>query len=586
MQSAETVTEILRARGRRGLPCDELYRQLFNPALFLMAWGRIYANKGAMTAGINAETADGMSLAKIGRIIGALRHERYRFQPVKRVHIPKKSGGTRPLGLPSWSDKLLGEVVRILLEAYYEPRFSRFSHGFRPGRGCHTALTEVEETWKGTTWFIEGDIRDCFGSLDHDVMIAILAENIHDNRFLRLVRGMLRAGYLEDWRWNATLSGTAQGGVASPVLSNIYLDRMDKFAETVLIPEHTRGAGRKANPARKTMANAMTAARKRGDRAAVRALRVRARGTPTRDPYDPGYRRLRYIRYADDHLLGFTGPKAEAEQIRRELAAFLREELRLELSADKTLITHGRTQKARFLGYDLIVQHSPSRPRVNGRIGLRVPKDVVTAKQAPYRNHGTPWFRPALLNLDDLQIISIYGAEYRGLVQYYLLAQNVFTLHRLRRAAETSMLKTLAAKHRTTVAKTARRHKTTIATPHGPRTCFEARKERPGRKPLTARFGGIPLKRHSKAVITDRQPAPPARPREIITRLLHGECEWCHTRTTVETHQVRKLADLIKPGREQPAWAALMAKMRRKTLIVCAPCHQAIHHGKPAANCT
>jgi group II intron reverse transcriptase/maturase len=586
MQSAETVTEILRARGRRGLPCDELYRQLFNPALFLMAWGRVYANKGAMTAGINAETADGMSLAKIGRIIGALRHERYRFQPVKRVRIPKKSGGTRPLGLPSWSDKLLGEVVRILLEAYYEPRFSRFSHGFRPGRGCHTALTEVEETWKGTTWFIEGDIRDCFGSLDHDVMIAILAENIHDNRFLRLVRGMLRAGYLEDWRWNATLSGAAQGGVASPVLSNIYLDRMDKFAETVLIPGHTRGTGRKANPARKKMANAMTAARKRGDRAAVRELRVRARGTPTRDPHDPGYRRLRYIRYADDHLLGFTGPKAEAEQIRAELAAFLREELRLELSADKTLITHGRTQKARFLGYDLIVQHSPSRPRVNGRIGLRVPADVVTAKQAPYRNHGTPWFRPALLNLDDLQIISVYGAEYRGIVQYYLLAQNVFTLHRLRRAAETSMLKTLAAKHRTTVAKTARRHKTTIATPHGPRTCFEARQERPGRKPLTARFGGIPLKRHKKAVITDRQPAPPARPREIITRLLHGECEWCRARTTVETHQVRKLADLIKPGRERPAWAALMAKMRRKTLIVCAPCHQAIHHGKPAANCT
>ena len=161
MQSAETVTEILRARGRRGLPCNELYRQLFNPALFLMAWGRIYANKGAMTPGINAETADGMSLAKIGRIINALRHERYRFQPVKRVHIPKKSGGTRPLGLPSWSDKLLGEVVRILLEAYYEPRFSPSSHGFRPGRGCHTALAEIEQTWKGTTWFIEGDIRDC-----------------------------------------------------------------------------------------------------------------------------------------------------------------------------------------------------------------------------------------------------------------------------------------------------------------------------------------------------------------------------------------------------------------------------------------
>src|SRR5262249_5081182 len=196
MQNAETVTEILRARGRRGLPCDELYRQLFNPALFLMAWGRIYANKGAMTAGRKAEAPAGTAPAQIGRIMDRLAHERSGFQPVKRVHIPKKSGGKRPLGLPSWSDKLTGEVVRILLEAYYEPRFSPSSHGFRPGRGCHTALTEIEQTWKGTTWFIEGDIRDCFGSLDNDVMITIIADKINDNRFLRLIWGQLRTGYL------------------------------------------------------------------------------------------------------------------------------------------------------------------------------------------------------------------------------------------------------------------------------------------------------------------------------------------------------------------------------------------------------
>src|SRR5436190_18712930 len=284
MQSAEAVVEVLRARGRRGLPCERLYRQLFNIELFLMAWGRIYANDGAMTPGINGETADGMSLAKIGRIIDALRHERYRFQPVKRVYIPKKnSGKMRPLGLPSWSDKLVGEVVRILLEAYYEPRFSGRSHGFRPGRGCHTALTEVAKTWKGTTWFIEGDISDCFGSLDHQVMISVLAEHIHDNRFLRLIKGMLRAGYLEDWVWNATLSGAPQGGVVSPVLSNIYLDRLDKFAETVLIPEYTRGSRRVANPAGRKVDNAMATARERGDRATARKLRQQRRSLPYGD---------------------------------------------------------------------------------------------------------------------------------------------------------------------------------------------------------------------------------------------------------------------------------------------------------------
>jgi hypothetical protein len=441
----------------------------------------------------------------------------------------------------------------------------------------------VAETWKGTTWFIEGDIADCFGSLDHSVLLGIIGGKIRDNRFLRLLRGMLEAGYLEDWVWNATLSGAPQGGVASPVLSSIYLDRLDKFAETVLIPEYTRGKSRAPSPAYKKMSDAIRYARQRGYRATARKLRQRRRGLPSKDPRDPGYRRLRYIRYADDHLLGFTGPKAEAEEIKRRLADFLRDELKLELSAEKTLITHARTRAARFLGYEITVQHSATRPAVNGEVRLRVPRDVITASQAPYLARGKPAGRPALLNLDDYQIISTYGAEYRGLVQYYLLAGNVSALNRLRWAAETSMLKTLACKHRSKVTKMARKYKAITVTRHGPRACFEARTQRPGRKPLVARFGGIPLKRQKRAVIDDRQPAPPIRPKELVIRLLKGECEWCHQRATVQTHQVRKLADLGKPGPAQPAWAALMAKMRRKTLIVCPPCHQVIHDGKPAA---
>jgi retron-type reverse transcriptase len=225
MQSAETVLGVLRERGRKGLPLDELYRQLFNPQLYLLAYGRIYSNDGAMTPGATRETVDGMSLGKIGRIIDAVRHERYRFSPARRVYIPKKNGKLRPLGLPTWSDKLLGEVARLLLDAYYEPVFSDRSHGFRPGRGCHTALREVANTWTGTTWFVEGDVADCFGSLDHEIMIKILAEKIHDNRFLRLMRNMLQAGYLEDWVWNATLSGAPQGGLCSAEHNPPYAQR-------------------------------------------------------------------------------------------------------------------------------------------------------------------------------------------------------------------------------------------------------------------------------------------------------------------------------------------------------------------------
>jgi group II intron reverse transcriptase/maturase len=586
MQRAETVLNVLRERGRRGLPCNELYRQLFNPDLYLLAYGRLYSNHGAMTPGASGETADGMSMAKIGRVIDALRHERFRFQPAKRVYIPKKNGRKRPLGLPSWTDKLVGEVIRLLLEAYYEPRFSDCSHGFRPRRGCHTALTKVADTWTGTTWFIEGDISDCFGSLDHPVMLSILGEKILDNRFLRLIKQMLQAGYLEDWTWNATLSGTPQGGVVSPVLSNIYMDRLDTFVETVLIPEYTRGVRRKNNPEYYKMATAIGRARERGDRAVARELRKQRRGLPSQDPQDPGYRRLHYARYADDHLLGFTGPKAEAEQIKARLAQFLRDDLKLALNEDKTVITHGRTSAAMFLGYEITVQHSHDRPAVNGGIRLRVPKAVIKAKCAPYLKHGKLERRPGLVNRDDLTIISNYGAEYRGLIQYYLLAGDVWRLNRLEWAAKTSMLKTLAAKHDSTVSKMARKYKTTILTPHGPRRCFEASVERPGRKPQVARFGGIPLRRQKKAVLNDRLPAPVARPKELISRLRAGRCEWCERKTTVETHQVRKLADLTQPGRPQPAWAQLMAKMRRKTFVVCTACHQAIHAQQPTARST
>ena len=264
-----------------------------------MAYGNIYSNKGAMTPGASEETADGMSGDKIDQITGLMRHERYRFAPARRVYIPKKNGKLRPLGLPSWSDKLVGEVVRLLLEAYYEPRFSGRSHGFRKKHGCHTALREINNTWTGTTWFIEGDISDCFGSFDHEILLGILAEKIHDQRFLRLIRNMLKAGYLEDWEYHETLSGCPQGGVVSPILSNIYLHKLDEFVEQELIPQYTRGARRKGNPEYERIKARLRQARKHGDRAEARELGKQMRSLPSSDPMDPGYRRLRYLRYAD-----------------------------------------------------------------------------------------------------------------------------------------------------------------------------------------------------------------------------------------------------------------------------------------------
>ena len=589
MQNAEAVLEVIRERGRRGLPLERLYRQLFNPQLYLAAYGKLYSNAGAMTPGVTGETADGMSLEKIGVIIEAVRNERYRWSPARRIYIPKRNGKRRPLGLPVWSDKLLAEVVRMLLNAYYDVQFSDHSHGFRPLRGCHTALSEIVDTWTGSSWFIEGDITQCFDRLDHKVMIETLGEKIHDGRFLRLISNMLTVGYLEDWKWNATLSGSPQGGVTSPILSNIYLDRLDKFVENVLLPEYNRGKLRKTNLEYKRLENAITRARKRGDRRSARELSQARRVLPSQDPRDPTYRRLRYVRYADDILLGFSGPKAEAVEIKQRIGEFLRDELKLELSAEKTLITHARTEKARFLGYDIVAQHANdrltrNRRSVNGVIGLRVPEEAIKRRCSLYMRCGEPASRPEMLQDQDFTIISKYQAEYRGVVQYYLLAANVYRLGRLRWVMETSLLKTLAGKHQATVSATARKYKTVTETPEGPRVCFRVVIERgEDKKPLIAWFGGIPLKRQKEAKPIDRAPILATTGNELIHRLLAGSCELCGSPKRLEVHHIRKLADLNKPGRtEKPAWVRMMAMRRRKTLVICRPCHEKTHAGRLA----
>lgn len=583
MQSADTVLDVLRDRGRLGLPLERLYRQLFNEQLFLVAYGRIYANDGAMTPGVDGKTPDGMSLDTIREIIGRLRAGRYRFAPVRRVYIPKKNGTQRPLGLPAWSDKLVGEVVRLLLEAYYEPQFSARSHGFRPGRGCHTALDEIASTWTGTTWFIEGDIADCFGSLDHEVMLAILGERIHDQRFLQLVGGMLRAGYLEDWTWHATHSGAPQGGVVSPVLSNIYLDRLDTFVEQHLVPAWTRGSVRRRNREYGNITRRLGYWKGKGDRSKVAALRRLQKTLPSVDVHDPDYRRLRYIRYADDHLLGFAGTKAEAEEIKDELTTFLRDELKLTLSTEKTVITHARTHKARFLGYDIWTRqadtwHTSGGRSLNGGIALGVPPQTVDARCLTYqRGRGKPLIRNDLIRTSDYNIVAMFGTEYRGYVQYYQMAGNINRLNKLRWAMERSMTSTLAAKYRSPPWVMRNRYRTTVDTPHGKRRCFEATQHAPSGKVSTARFGGIPLRRRKHARLIDGA-WPTRRGTQLIARLTAGICELCDSHDGITVHHVKRLADLNRYSTTTaPQWVDVMRASRRKSLIVCVHCHQTIH---------
>ena len=588
MQDAETVLNVIRERGERGLPLENIYRLLYNRNLYLRAYGRLYSNQGAMTKGTTAETVDGMSLAKIDRIIDEIRYERFRWTPVRRVNIPKPNGKTRPLGIPTWTDKLLQEVIRMILEAYYEPQFSDHSHGFRPNRGCHTALSEVVNLWDGTRWFVEGDIKGCFDNIDHEVLLAVLGEKLHDNRLLRLLKYLLKAGYMEDWKYGRTLSGTPQGGVVSPILANIYLDRLDKYVETMLIPANTQGTARRRNPAWNALRSRMVYHRKVGNYSLATALRQEMQQLPSGDPYDPGYRRLRYVRYADDFVLGFIGPKAEAGQIKESLETFLRDNLKLELSKEKTLITHATSQAARFLGYELVNQQAndqldPSgRRKVNGRMGLRVPAKVIEQHCQAYMVNGKLVHRTELINDDDYTIVSRYQAEFRGVVQYYLMALNVSHFGRLQWVMEWSLAKTLANKHKTTSRKIFRRYKSTVQTEHGERVCLKVEVQRGnGKRPLVAQFGGIPLKRNRQVVLVDQQPQRYRTERnELIQRLLADECELCGSTVNAEVHHIRALRDLnVKGQGEKPQWVQIMAARRRKTLVVCRPCHLNAHEG-------
>jgi group II intron reverse transcriptase/maturase len=587
MRTTNTILGLIHERGTKGLPLERVQRLLYTPDLYLTAYGKLYRNKGAMTEGTTEETVQGMSQEKIERTIKALRDGTFRWKPVRRVYIPKKDGKKRPLGLPDWTSKLVQEVIRLILNAYYEPQFSEHSHGFRPERGCHTALREVKK-WDGTVWFIEGDISKCFDKLDHKVLLSILRENIHDEPFIKLISELLEAGYLEDWKYYATLSGTPQGGVLSPLLANIYLDKLDKYVEQELTPEYTKGEGRKVNSVYANLSLKAYRYRKQGRIEEAKLLKQQTQRLPSLDPEDPDFRRLKYVRYADDFLLGFIGPKSEAEEIKQKLERFLREQLKLELSQAKTLITHARTEKARFLGYEIQVLHNDrkqtnGRRSVNAQIGFQVPKDVIDQKRQDYTEEGKPIQRPELMRDTVLTIISTYQAEFRGLVEYYRLAYDLSRkLNRLKWDMERSLISTLANKLQIPAPKVYKRYQATILVKGRPYKGLRITKEREGKKPLVAEWGGIPLTWTIGATLNDQPEHIWNTRSELEERLLADTCEYCGTTERCQVHHVRALKDLQVKGRQpKPQWMVLMATRQRKTMVVCKICHEDITHGRP-----
>lgn len=600
MQKANQILQAMQKLGTQRTPLTRVYRSLFCEELFLMAYNKIGRNRGSLTPGISDDTADGMSSSRIQTIIEKLRNEQFYFTPVRRIYIEKNNGSLRPLGVPNFSDKLVQEVLRMLLEAYYEPRFSNASHGFRPGKGCHTALQYLKQKFQGATWFIEGDIKGCFDNIDHEKLLTILARDIHDGRLIELIRRALDAGYMDNWTYNKTYSGTPQGSVLSPLLANIYLHDLDTFITTQLIPRNTKGYRRDNNPEYHNISHRIDNARSNGDYETAHKLEVERRLIPSQDVYDPTFRRLQYLRYADDFILGYIGSKAEAEDIKAQIGTFLMDELHLTMSETKTLITHGRTEYAKFLGYSVNTYHvddklslrkgTKTRTRsINGIIRLGIPYGLVDEECKRYLKNGKPTSEPGLLAFSDAHIIDTYQLRFRGLAEYYKFAVDRKQLGKLKYIMECSLVRTLAHKFKTTGAKVYARYRSTVEV-KGKRYKVLLTEVPTSKGTRKIYFGGIPLvvvKTGTGYLIDQRYVERYKNVRsDLIQRLQANKCEVCGRNMACQVHHIHSLKDLkAKSGKKEiPEWKRTMIAIQRKTLVVCKDCHCDIHAGRPIPN--
>ena len=600
MRSPERVLNSLNEHSKdSSYKFERLYRLLFNEELFYVAYQKIASNGGSTTKGSDGRSIDGMSLARIETLIASLKDESYQPHQSRRVHIPKKNGKTRPLGIPAFEDKLVQEVVRMILEAIYEGHFETTSHGFRPKRSCHTALLHIQKTFNGAKWFIEGDIKGFFDNIDHDVLVGILRERISDDRFIRLIRKFLKAGYVEDWTFHNTYSGTPQGGIVSPILANIYLDKLDKYVKEY-IQHFDKGTKRRPGKESNNLANE----RKRTVRklkkvkdgtekaalvARLKAIEQERAAFPNGDEMDESYRRLKYIRYADDFILGVIGSKEEAQRIKEDIKSFLSASLALELSEEKTLITH-TGKSAKFLGYEITVTRDNHQRRdVRGclrrtygkRVRLNVSMATLRDKLLEYgameiklRNGKEVWkpkCRSGLIFNDDLEILDRYNRETVGFCNYYLIANNCVVLHNFRYIMEYSMYKTFAGKYRSTVRKINKKYrynklftvkyeqKGAIKSRTFYKTSFKRR--------TTAFNGSCDIEPYSIADVSRTN---------LTDRLKAEKCELCGATGKLIMHHVRNLKDL--KGKE--SWERLMSARKRKTIALCPSCHRLRHLGK------
>lgn len=587
MREAERTLEILRniSTNNQEYRFRRLYENLYNQDFYIRAYLKLAPHEGNMTKGSDGKTIDGFSLSNVESIIHRMKLERFKPSPARKEFIPKKNGKLRPLGIGNFEDKLVQEVIREILEAIYEPIFRDSSHGFRPGRSCQTALRRIQCTSAGSSWVIEGDLTNFFGTIEHELLLQILAKRIDDGRLLNLIGKFLKAGYMVEGQFEESILGTPQGSVLSPILANIFLHEFDEFMDSVKY-KHDRGKKRRVNPKYKLWDQREYRARKKGDIEYADFCSKEKRKYSNVDPMDRWYCRVNYCRYADDFVIFIAGSKTETVEIRDEIAKFLDGTLHLELNREKTKITNLRKDNAKFLGYEihrLRLDHKRdrlNRRASNGRLTLYMPKDVVNSKIRLITKNGKPTHRDDLLEFPVEDIIQICNSEIVGLYNYYSYASNVsIEMWRYNWVHIRSMQRTIAKKEKTKVGKLRRKYG--IPTPrkdgHGMKLGFGI--ERGNKPPLLYYDGGF---KHKKFPTDLPKETSSEFGKELKYRLLNNTCEVCGSHEDIQVHHVRNLGETIKRYRRKntvPDWVRLMQNMRRKTLVLCCRCHKALHNG-------
>lgn len=579
----------------------DLYRLLYKEDLYVLAYETLKSKSGNMTKGADGNTIDGFSARTISRLINTMKDESYQFTAARKVEIPKANGKKRALGIAPPNDKIVQQIIKLILEAIYEPNFSDNSHGFRENMGCHTALKSFRTNWSGVNWIVEGDIEGFFDNISHDILISLLRERIADERFINLIRKALNAGYLEFGMFHNTVVGTPQGSVLSPTLANIYLDGFDKFVEAK-IKEYERGEtkithpkyrslSRKINYRLKKASNCLDPVEKEKILDEVKTLRREFTSTPT-VLHDGEYIRVKYIRYADDWIIGVNGPKKLAIKLRQECADYFTNVLKLNLNFEKTHIRHAKTEKSRFLGTELKVGNNGE-----GKIAMYTSKNGIRYKKrvtgwqpimtAPvgelvrkladkgFCDHdGNPKSKASWSVLDDIQIVELIGSVWLGLHNYYSFADNRCDLGRVQYILLHSAAKTLAHKHRSSVKKTFKRYGQNLTVTVKDKDSKVVRKIAFPCKPSLTRQK-FEFMTHSETVNDG------GRLQTFIklrTRSkLFSPCCICGETENIEMHHVKHIR---KIGEKVKGFTLTMAKINRKQVPVCHDCHVKIHNGK------